>query len=602
MVYSARRSARRYMPFTYKTMIPYLLLVLLTDAVIGSISYSMLTDSRTEMAETSIRTSMKQASANIRYKMDEIQRMSDTLFGSVPFQRALQEDGDPLDVYLTMTDEIIPALKAPLQLFGNDIRLMLYTPNPDLNAVSGDNLELPIKNSDYYILPLAGIEDADWFDELENEDRDNGWLQIDTDRKLGNISHFRRLVSYSDYKTGIGYIRITASLEDLFGGLEAFPIAEGFTVSMLDSSAGQTLFRKGPQQEPEEGSGSVSYLTLSERIPGTDLLIETKVPRRYLTRDAGRLQQAIVLVCALSFAVMACIGFLVARLSGRKISRILSTVRSFQKGRLEKRLHFSGSDEFVQIADAFNAMAASIDELLRSVYRQGVQTKQAELEALQAQINPHFLYNTLSTISSLANLGEIGKVTEMVHGLSRFYRLTLNRGSVQITVERELEQIEAYLDIQRVKYAEAFRVHFDIEPGIEQATIIKLVLQPFVENIFKHAWFGERISILITGRREDDLIVLQVIDDGIGMKPGTLRELTEPREASGDEDGHGSSGGYGVKNVDERIKLKYGQPYGVVIGSVYGGGTTVRLTFPADLPEPGAAEKDPRGENERGSS
>ena len=120
-----------YIPFTYKMMIPYLVLVLLTDVLIGYISYTMLIESRTEMAETNIRTSMKQTRNNIEYQLDEIQRMSDTLFSSLTFQNALQNTGEPLEVMLKMRDDIIPQMKAPLQLYGNNIRLALYTVNEE---------------------------------------------------------------------------------------------------------------------------------------------------------------------------------------------------------------------------------------------------------------------------------------------------------------------------------------------------------------------------------------------------------------------------------------------------------------------------------------
>ncbi|MRN56298.1 sensor histidine kinase [Paenibacillus monticola] len=562
---------QRFMPFTYKMMIPYLLLVLLTDVLIGYISYSMLTESRTEMAETNIRTGMEQARNNIRYQMDEIQRMSDTLFGSLPFQRALQKKGDRLDIYLTMLDEIVPQLKSPLQLFGNNIRFMLYTLNSDLNIVSGDNLEEPIKDSDYYILPFEDIADTEWYQALKDSERDNIWIQIDTDQLLGNISHIRRLVSFSDYKTVIGYVRITASLGDLLGGFSAFPVEDGVTLRLVDQKTGNPIYQSGTA---EQGDTQDSYLSLHEKIPGSDFVIETLVPHTYLTRDAGKLQKVILGVCAISFIVMTFIGFIVARLSGRKMSRIVGLVRSFQEGNFQKRIRFSGNDEFVQIAAAFNVMAINIQELINSVYVQGIQKKQAELEALQAQINPHFLYNTLSTINSLANLGEIEKVTGMVQGLSRFYRLTLNQGNVYILLEKELEQVETYLEIQRVKYADAFTIYVDVDPDILDMQIIKLVLQPFVENVFKHAWFGETIAIRLTGKRIGDRIELKVIDNGIGMRPETVRKLmTGPTQA----------GGYGVKNVDERIKLRYGDAYGVNIASIYGAGTTVQLLFPADV-------------------
>jgi two-component system, sensor histidine kinase YesM len=557
-----------YMPFTYRMMIPYLLLVLLTDVLIGYISYTMLINSRTELAESNIRTGMEQASNNIRYQMDEIQRMSDTLFGSLSFQRALQAKGEPLEIYWTMIDEIVPQITAPLQLFGNDIRLMLYALNTELYIVSGDNLAYPIYDSDYYILPFQDIEDSEWYRTFKDSERDNIWLQIDTDQELGNISHIRRLVSFNDYKTVIGYVRITASLEQLFGDFSTFPVEEGITVRLIDESQGHSLFQRGTA---DRGEAQQSYLSLSEPIPGTGYVIETQVPDAYLKKDAGRLQEVILTVCAISFAGMALIGLIVARLSGRRMSRIVGLVRAFQEGNWQKRIRFSGNDEFVQIAEAFNGMATSIQELINSVYVQGIQKKQAELEALQAQINPHFLYNTLSTINSLANLGETGKVTQMVQGLSRFYRLTLNQGNVHIRLDSELEQVATYLDIQRVKYAGAFSVYVDVEPELREAQVIKLILQPFVENVFKHAWFGDTIAIRISGSRQGDSIELKVIDNGIGMRPDTVKRLMT---------GPSQSGGYGVKNVDERIKLRYGEAYGVRIASIYGAGTTVQILLP----------------------
>lgn len=586
---------KRYMPFTYKMMIPYLVLVLLTDVVIGYISYTMLIRSRTEMAETNIRTGMRQASGNISYQMDELQRMSDTLFGSLSFQRALQTRGEPLDIYLVMIDEIVPQITDPLKLFGNNIRLMLYTFNEDLNIVSGDNLEQPIGRSDYYILPHQEIIGAEWYQSYKDSERDNIWLQIDTDQRLGNISHIRRLVSYSDYKTVIGYIRITASLGDLMGNFDTFPVNEGITLRLVDDHSGQLLYQRGedgtggglpdPGNPPEQADPS-RYLVLREAIQGTGFTIETLVPAAYLTKDAGTLQQLIFTVCAISFLVMASIGLLVARLSGRKMSRIVALVRAFQEGNFQKRIRFSGNDEFVHIAHAFNDMAKNIQDLIDSVYVQDIRRKQAELTALQSQINPHFLYNTLSTISSLANLGETRKVTEMVQGLSRFYRLSLNEGRAQIALGRELEQINTYLDIQNVKYQGRFKVYFKVDEELLEKQTIKLILQPFVENVFKHAWFGETIGIVIACGRSGNDIELKVIDNGIGMRPETVKRLAG---------GGGDSGGYGIHNVDERIKLAYGPDYGVTIASIYGAGTTVRLLLPDETPN-GETQTHERGQ------
>lgn len=560
---------RKYMPFTYKMLIPYLLLVLVTDMIIGYISYTMLVQSRTEMAESNIRTGMEQARNNIRYQMDEIQRMSDTLFGSLSFQRALQTKGEPYEIYLVMLDEIVPQITAPLKLFGNSIRLLLYTVNNDLNLVSGDDLNAPIEDSDYYILPLEEIEQSEWYRAYRNSELDNIWLQIDTDQRLGNISHIRKLVSYSDYKTLIGYVRITVPLDDLFGDFATFPVEEGIVLTLVDSADPATvLYQRG---EVSVTKSEQDYLRLEEPIPGTEFRIQTFVPNAYLTKDTLKLQRSILTVCAISFAGMSLIGSMVARLSGRKMARIVRFVRSFQEGNFKKRIAFKGNDEFVHIADAFDVMAGNIQELIDRVYVQGIQRKQAELEALQAQINPHFLYNTLSAISSLANLGETEKVTQMVQGLSRFYRLTLNDGQAITPLRNEIRQVQTYLEIQRVKYADSFQIYIDVEEDIQDMPVMKLILQPFVENVFKHAWFGDSIAIRISAVRSGDRILFKVIDNGIGIRPDRIQSLFAPGE---------QAGGYGIKNVDERIKLRYGEEYGVSIASLYGGGTTVSIALP----------------------
>lgn len=566
-------SSKKYIPFTYKMMIPYLILVLLTDLLVGYIAYTMLIQSRTEMAETSVRTALQQTKNNIEYQTDEITRMTNSLFLNTPFQNALQFRGDPLENMLKMRDDIVPYMKAPLQLYGNKLRLTLYTVNETMLEITGDDMSLPIGRSDYYISSYQTIENEEWFKSIVKSNKDSVWIQIDTDRELGNISYFRKLVSSNAATTIIGYIRVTARFDELFGNFATYPIEQGLDLRLLDQISEQTLYKQGVV---DEHARQDSYLIISEDIPVSSYVIEARVPHSYLNKDASKMQKVIGAVCSISFLVMAFIGLLVARISGKKIKRIVYLVRSFQEGNFHKRIGFSGNDEFVYIANSFNQMATSIQELIRNVYEQGIQKKQAELDVLQAQISPHFLYNTLSTIGSLANLGEVEKVTQMVQSLSKFYRLTLNEGHVYISLEKELEQVRMYLDIQRVKYADAFKVYYDIDRDILHVPIIKLILQPFVENIFKHAWFGETIAIRITGKRLGDRIELKVIDNGIGMREDTLRKM---RLISA------HSGSYGLRNVEERIKLRYGNDFGIHIVSHFGAGTTVQIILPVDNSE-----------------
>ncbi|OUS78107.1 sensor with HAMP domain protein [Paenibacillus sp. MY03] len=572
---------RTYIPFTYKMMIPYLLLVLIMNITIGYVSYFMLVKSRTEVVVTGIRAALEQTKNNVDYRMAEIQRMSDQLFGSVSFQRSLQKQGDRLSMYHNMLDEIMPQLAAPLKMSGSPVRLLLYAKNEDLGEIGGGSFSEPITDSKYFLLQFSALQNEEWFRSLEAANEDNLWLQVGSDRELNNISHFRKLVSYSDYKTVIGYIQFTVGINSLLGNVSAYSGDSGMQMYFFDRTSGQSLFGlDGNSLRPLSGD-KTALLDLREDVGNTPYTIEIQVPYSYLNQDASRLQWIIGWICAACFVAMGAVGFAVAELSRSRMKRIVSQARAIQDGDLSRRIDVRGNDEFVIISLSFNVLASSIQTLIKDVYRQGMLKKQAELAALQAQINPHFLYNTLSTISSLSNLGKTNQVTEMVKRLSSFYRLTLNGGQVLIPLGKELEQVKAYLAIQKVKYDDAFQVYIEMEPTLKEMKVIKLIVQPFVENCFKHAWFGQTIAIRITAAAFEGKLEIKVIDTGIGMKKERLEQVRNSAA---------QSNAYGLKNVEERIKLKYGNEFGVTIHSIYGGGTTVRLLLPL------------RSENEEGGA
>jgi len=265
------------------------------------------------------------------------------------------------------------------------------------------------------------------------------------------------------------------------------------------------------------------------------------------------------------------VGIFISRRFNRKVKNIVTSIRSFREGELTKRIKYLGEDEFGYISSAFNKMADNIEELIEEVYITEINKKEIELEALQSQINPHFLYNTLSSINSLANLGEINKVSEMVSSLVKFYRLTLNKGKAIMTVAEELEQVKAYIDIQEIKYGNRFKVSYDIDEKVLKCTTLKLILQPFVENALNHAWFEENIHISIIAEMTNESIIFKIIDNGIGMKQETISLIFNSE---------GESLGYGIRNVNDRIMLNYGKQYGVSIFSRIGIGTTIKIIIP----------------------
>jgi two-component system sensor histidine kinase YesM len=194
------------------------------------------------------------------------------------------------------------------------------------------------------------------------------------------------------------------------------------------------------------------------------------------------------------------------------------------------------------------------------------------MSMLQAQINPHFLYNTLASISALAMKHDDPQIQDMVSNLAKFYRVSLNKGKTIITLSEELRLTQSYVAIQQIRYGEMLRVQYDIDETALVHHSVKLMLQPFVENAIHHAFWDEDLGITVVIRcyREADDIWLEVVDDGMGMTPDALEKVRAMQET-----------GYGIRNVSERIKLAFGDDYGVTIASRLGIGTQVRIRLPA---------------------
>ena len=239
-------------------------------------------------------------------------------------------------------------------------------------------------------------------------------------------------------------------------------------------------------------------------------------------------------------------------------------------------------DEITELGISFNLMISQIRDLLNAKILEQENLKKAELRTLQAQINPHFLYNTLDTIVWMAEAKKTDQVIEIVRALSSFFRIALSKGRDWISLRQELEHVQSYLTIQKMRYRDILDYKLDIDESLLDSTILKLTLQPLVENALYHGIKTKRTGgeIVVSARRgENDRVVLEVRDDGVGFTPYKLSQIREM--LSGTTDGFSlNGGGFGLENVNKRIKLYYGAQYGLAIESHYRGGTQVTVTIP----------------------
>lgn len=238
------------------------------------------------------------------------------------------------------------------------------------------------------------------------------------------------------------------------------------------------------------------------------------------------------------------------------------------------------SDEIAVLSRSFNDMTKQIGWLVEDIKRQQENLHMTETRLLQAQINPHFLYNTLDAIVWLAEAHKTEEVVHMVTALSSFFRTTLSKGKDFITVQEEKSHIQSYLEIQQFRYQDILDYEIDIEEELYEFVLPKLTLQPLVENALYHGIKNKRGvgHIQVLGRKEGDNLVFQVRDDGIGMTKERLcevRQLIQGERALDQE-----HSGFGLFNINERIRLYYGPEYGLSAESSYLEGTQMQVVIP----------------------
>ena len=244
---------------------------------------------------------------------------------------------------------------------------------------------------------------------------------------------------------------------------------------------------------------------------------------------------------------------------------------------MDQRMEIITDDEIGHLSMKFNQMMDRIRNLKEQVIEEQEDKRKYELQALQAQINPHFLYNTLDSIIWMAETND-SNIVAMTEALAKLFRISLNKGNEEISLERELEHVKNYLIIQSMRYADKFTYEILVEPGVERCRTIKLILQPIVENCIYHGIKKKRGTGKITiraYRREQDLII-EVSDDGCGMPEEICRKILSDEIESENISGSG----IGVKNVNERIQLRFGKKYGLSYSSEEGVGTTVTYVLP----------------------
>lgn len=300
----------------------------------------------------------------------------------------------------------------------------------------------------------------------------------------------------------------------------------------------------------------------------------------------------ILLTCVIAFSFAA--AWIISASIYLPIKKLHDVTTTITKNDLQALVTSKNVDEITELGMSFNIMIGRIRQLLDSKIKEQENLQKAELKALQAQINPHFLYNTLDTIVWMAQSNKMEQVIEIVRALSSFFRIALSKGQDWITIEQEIEHVRCYLTIQKMRYRDILDYKIEVDEDILNGTILKLTLQPLVENALYHGIKNKRNGglILVHARRaENDRVLLEIEDNGVGFTPYRLARIIAAMNEETDDFTFKESG-FGLENVNKRIKLYYGKEYGLTVESRFQEGTRVTVTIPLQgRPEPSQSKE-----------
>ncbi len=548
-------------------MSTYIIVAIIPITIMGLLWYSHMKKTLLEQEKNNIKNYLSQAVSN----MDNQLKIYDNLSDYISFNQTISDVVDHnydsyYDMYNEYTKRLDPMLSS-LKYFHSDInRVTIYV---NKNTVEHDTT----------IAPASDIENKEWYGLLDGNSTIH-WLVSNESQKVFSVRNMPSLQEDSS----IGALYIDVDYNKLFESFKnmkdsnygIFIIdSEGreiFDYSVFDDDNSFMKMTYDDYQNQKNMMDNKYVIVECPLVTETWTVVFYKPVRLIYDNVSQMLYGSIMIIL---FVIFVCF-FISSILAGHMVSdleKLRENMEHIENGDMKIRVKSTSKDEVGTLVRGFGKMINQINSLIEDVYKSRIIQKDYEMKALQAQINPHFLYNSLSLINWMAIEAGQKQISGITLSLSSFYRTALNKGKNILSVKDEILNMKSYLDIQLMMHDYEFDVDINIDDDILEYKILNLLLQPLIENAIDHGIDLKRDGrgkITIIGCLEGKDIVLSIADNGVGMEQEKIDAiLTE------------YSKGYGVRNVNERIKLYYGTQYEIKIESWIGEGTTMIVRIPA---------------------
>ncbi|CAH1192328.1 hypothetical protein PAECIP111891_00267 [Paenibacillus allorhizoplanae] len=576
-----------------KIIIYFLIINIIVTSSLGLIYYWKSTQIMQEEAVKNTQSTLSRVAIDLLNLTDRIRQVSDSISANPDIRQYLKrpvtEDDfqQRMEDFMTITN-IIQSFPYNQEIF----KIRIFFNNPIVYSKNKVNL-----------LSMEHVADAPWYRDVNEQHGKIVWTntypyKFYPEWQENIISCVRVLNDFEQLDRRLGYVSIDLKESDIYKVIEAteevlngklFIVNTGGTILSNQDSAliGKSINEiKGFEHLILDEKKSVrsvvkgiNSLVIVKSIESSDMKIVSAISMESVVEKNRIIMSFLLQSFVFIFLVSILLAVLLSKNVTGRVFQLIEYVRRVDIEGDNSLLKVKHNDEISSLMISFNNMVARNRTLIKEVYKEKISKKEAEMRALQAQINPHFLYNTMDTINWMALKYKARDIMHMTQLLSRFYRLSLNEGRDVVNIEDEIEHIKTYIDIQKNRFEDDIEAYFDICPELYRYSTIKLLLQPIVENAIFHGIQkkpDQKGVIRIIGIKDDQIIKIRIIDDGAGMDRETVTKLE-----AGLIEADNHSGGYGLKNITQRIKLYYGEEYGMKIDSEPEKGTCVELFFPS---------------------
>jgi two-component system sensor histidine kinase YesM len=583
----------------WKLVISFFLMSIIPLAAIGIISYV----SSYKTIEDKISIYSQQILIQTAGKMDNMLRNIENISLQIVSSNEIQDrltryDNTDREEKESLSAEIEQKLSNIISTRNDIVGVNILMKNSNNVIASGETFvnRSQYKSSTIYNLASQSGEKLVWTGALKNENEMATYTYITTltrnikslytGEDLGvlviGVKEFALADTYSYIDLGpTGFVFIIDQNGNVVSHLQKNTITKPAMYSFINRVLGQPEDRERTFSAEVDGKKCLVSYTISE-VTGWHMV--SVVPYDYLmdrTREIGEITLG-TSILILIIAIL--LSFFISLSISRPVEKLVRAMKKVEEGDLSVNVDFKNRNEIERLGESFNKMINNINYLIKRVYEAEIVKKEAEIRALQSQINPHFLYNTLAIIDGIASTKGEKEISRISQALGDIFRYSIS-GSKFATVEEEIKNVKLYLSIQEIRHSERFKSIFEVDDNVKGCVIAKLIVQPIVENAVIHGIERKRgqVYVKVLAKAQDSNLLIAVEDNGIGINKDELKILMEEinsadsffRRSNQNRRYH-----IGIDNVNRRIKLYYGGEYGLKIESEEGRGTRVIMTIP----------------------